>query len=66
MERITPLRAIRLKCLDCMGEQYNAVKSCPCVDCSLWKFRLGIHPFTKKNSKNPLLDANYSTGGDSE
>ena len=39
-----------------MGNSKKHVKACPVLDCSLWKFRLGIHPFTKKNYKNPFLD----------
>lgn len=59
---ITPMKAIRHKCLDCCAESSIAVKTCPVIQCSLWKFRLGIHPFTEKNSKNPLLEPNNFKG----
>lgn len=59
---ISPLKAIRKKCLDCCGEQYMEVKGCPVTQCNLWKFRLGIHPFTKKNVKNPFLEPNNYKG----
>ena len=55
-KRISPLKAIRLKCLDCTGGEVLQIKTCPAIDCPLWKFRLGIHPFTEKNSKNPFLE----------
>lgn len=40
----TPLRAIRTKCLDCCCGQVNEVRLCPCLDCSLYPYRLGKDP----------------------
>ena len=40
----TPLRAIRAKCLDCCCGQVNEVRLCPCLDCSLYPYRLGKDP----------------------
>lgn len=51
----TPLQAIREKCLDCCYEAYAEIKACSSLDCPLWEFRLGIHPFTNKNRLNPFL-----------
>ena len=62
IKTISPLRAIRKKCLDCCGEQFLDVKTCPVLVCSLWKFRLGLHPFTKKNRLNPFLEPNNFKG----
>ena len=45
---MTPLKAIRAKCLDCMCGQVNEVKLCPCTDCPLYPFRVGKNPFRKK------------------
>lgn len=42
-KRLTPLRAIRLKCLDCAYTS-NEVDLCPCVDCPLYRFRFGKNP----------------------
>ena len=36
---MTPLKAIRAKCLDCCGGQANEVRLCPCPDCTLYPFR---------------------------
>lgn len=41
---MTPLRAIRLRCLDCCAGDSKMVKTCPCEDCSLWVFRFGKNP----------------------
>jgi hypothetical protein len=43
---MTPMKAIRAKCLDCNGNAYE-VKLCPCTDCALWPFRLGKNPNIK-------------------
>ncbi len=34
-------RAIREKCLDCMGGQYKEIELCSINDCSLFQYRLG-------------------------
>lgn len=41
---MTPLKAIRAKCLDCMCGQVHEVRKCPCKDCSLWPYRMGHRP----------------------
>ena len=41
---MTPIKAIRLKCLDCMCGNAMEVKLCPAKDCSLYEFRLGHNP----------------------
>ena len=38
---MTPLKAIREKCLDCCCYQPKEVKLCPITKCSLWEFRFG-------------------------
>ena len=43
---MTPMKAMRAKCLDCNGNAYE-VKLCPCTDCPLWPFRLGKNPNIK-------------------
>lgn len=46
MQRLTPIKAIREKCLDCCG-QSSEVKLCPCKDCSLFPYRMGQDPARK-------------------
>ncbi len=38
---MTPLKAIRAKCLDCCCNQYSEVRDCQVIDCKLWRFRFG-------------------------
>lgn len=45
---VPPLRAIRLRCLDCSGDSYTEVELCPVTNCSLWHYRFGKNPFRKK------------------
>lgn len=50
---MSPLQAIRRKCLDCSGGQYLEVRSCEAIGCPLWPFRSGLHPYTRSR----LLEA---------
>lgn len=65
---MTPIKAIRLKCLDCCFGQINEVRLCPAEDCSLWPYRMGHNP--KLQGKRPGIAANLGKnalqGGASE
>jgi hypothetical protein len=39
--RLTASKAIRLKCLDCCGENMAEVTRCHIVKCPLWRWRSG-------------------------
>jgi hypothetical protein len=41
MKRITPLRAIRRKCIECSGGNKREARLCGIVECELYPFRLG-------------------------
>ena len=38
-KNLTPLRAVRLKCLDCCGDSSKEVEACSAVSCPLWWYR---------------------------
>lgn len=44
MKIYRPLKAIRLKCLDCCADQQAEVRKCPIKDCTLWPYRMGHRP----------------------
>ena len=44
MKKLTPIKAIRKKCIDCSGGQLGEVKHCPITDCTLWPYRMGKRP----------------------
>lgn len=42
--KLSPLRAIREKCLDCACENDAEVRRCELEHCTLWPFRMGKNP----------------------
>ena len=55
--QMTPMRAIRLKCLDCCCGSFREVQLCPSEDCSLFPYRFGHRP---KSTENTDVTATYS------
>lgn len=54
MKALSPLKAIRAKCLDCSCGQPSEVKLCPIEGCTLFFYRFGKNPNRKrKDSKKP-------------
>lgn len=43
---LTPMRAIRAKCLDCSGGSGKEVRECRVISCSLHPYRMGKRPAT--------------------
>ncbi len=43
--RVSPLRALRLKCLDCCNDSAQEVRLCTAVTCPSWPFRMGKSPW---------------------
>ncbi|MGL6197227.1 MAG: hypothetical protein ACRC2T_20645, partial [Thermoguttaceae bacterium] len=41
---LTPLRAIRQHCLECVGQCREDVRTCTGTDCFLWPYRFGTNP----------------------
>ena len=44
----SPIKAIRMKCLDCCLDSVNEVKLCTIENCPLHPFRFGKNPFRKR------------------
>ena len=40
----TPIKAIRMKCLDCSCGQTVEVRKCPAIECPLYPYRMGKRP----------------------
>lgn len=48
-KRLSPIRAIRLKCWDCCGRSDEEIYKCTCKDtCILWPYRTGKNPYLAK------------------
>ena len=52
---MTPMKAIRAKCLECSNGSFYEVRFCPACDCPLYAYRFGHRP---KGIKDPTEDAN--------
>ena len=55
--QMSPLSAIRKKCLDCCADQVSEIRLCEAVHCALWPFRSGQHPYTAAKLKTALQQA---------
>lgn len=49
---LTPLKAIRAKCLDCCCGSSNEVKECTCYKCALYPYRTGHSPNPNRKGKS--------------
>ena len=54
MKRITRVKAIRLKCLDCSCGQLTEIRECLIKDCALWCYRMVYE--VDKNGKKIKFD----------
>lgn len=50
---VTPLKAIRAKCVQCQGGQVKQIAKCEVKTCALWPFRMEHNPFNRL-SKKPM------------
>ena len=60
--KMTPIKAIRAKCLDCCGGQPKEVRLCACEKCPLFPYRLGHRP---KAEETPTEETNGEKSADS-
>jgi hypothetical protein len=44
MKQLTPIKAIRAKCMDCTCNQPKEIRECPIIGCPLWPYRMGHRP----------------------
>lgn len=44
---LTPVKAIRAKCMDCTCDQPTEIKLCPIESCPLFPYRFGKNPNRK-------------------
>ena len=54
-KRLTPIKAIRTKCLDCCCWQKSEVKNCGITTCALHPYRMGHNPYITRK-KNAHID----------
>lgn len=44
MAKLTPIKAIRAKCLDCSCGSFTEIKNCTVTNCALYEYRMGHRP----------------------
>lgn len=65
---ITPIKAIRAKCLDCTAGQVKEVRLCTVKKCALYPYRMGHRPKTEidtatdSNEQNAFATVGIFTG----
>lgn len=57
MKNLTPMRAIRKKCLDCCAFQPKEVTLCTAEKCPLYPYRMGKRPNPSNNEKTAATAA---------
>lgn len=55
LKRMTPIQAIRAKCVDCCCGSLKEVRECHIKNCSLWPYRMGKRPNDDKHIDNTEL-----------
>lgn len=60
---LTPMKAIRKKCLDCSGNSSKEVKECVIADCPLFSYRFGKRPSTVEKQNAPEPKKKFVRGG---
>ena len=53
-QRMSPLKALRLRCIDCSGGSANEVRLCTAIQCPAWPFRMGENPWRAPASEAQL------------
>ena len=44
MAKLTPIKAIRAKCIDCSCGELREIRECPITKCPIWPYRMGKRP----------------------
>jgi len=47
VKKLTPLKAIRVYCIECSGGSLKEVRMCPHTNCTLYTYRFGKNPSRK-------------------
>ena len=55
--RMSPLKALRLRCVDCCAGSAHEVRLCVSVTCPSWPFRMGSNPW-----RGPVSEARREQG----
>ena len=59
-QRMGPLKALRLRCVDCSAGSDAEVRRCTFVNCPAWPFRMGTNPWRSPASEERRVLARAS------
>ena len=60
MKILTPIKAMRAKCLDCTCNQPKEIRLCTVINCALWPYRMGKRP--KREPAGELVEVSHASG----
>jgi hypothetical protein len=55
---LTPVKAIRAKCLDCCCGEHRRVRECLVRVCALWPYRMGTRPRREQEKSQLFAETN--------
>lgn len=58
-DNLTPIQAIRKKCLECSNGQYNEIRGCLIKTCPLYSFRTGEKYIKKELSTSEQITFDF-------
>lgn len=61
---MTPMQAIRAKCIDCVCGQIAEIPRCPAKDCPLYEYRSGHNPKYARRANSGSFKKNGGTACD--
>lgn len=56
MAKLTPLKAIRKKCLDCCNGQVKEIRLCTIKKCALYEYKNGHRPIGEESPKGGTVE----------
>lgn len=57
MTKLTPMKAIRAKCIDCCCGDKAEVRKCVAISCVLHPYRMGKNPYIKRTMTDEQKEA---------
>lgn len=57
MAKLTPIKAIRAKCMECSAGSFNEIRYCPCKSCPLYEYRFGHRPKKEENTMDDEINS---------
>jgi len=61
MKLLTPIKAMRAKCMDCTCYQPKEIRLCPLITCALWPYRMGKRPEAGKVEETEIQERRLTT-----